>query len=147
MPSAPVESTKPVPVRSVKTSPLTVKFCPVVTVSPPAKVLVPPKVWALVLTKPTFVASAVCRTRLLPLITAPLALLVCESIVPILLTPVSTLTDTHAVPFQMKPCETPVAIEMPPITKLVEPILLINTTRPDVVTVGGGKLNDWPAVV
>jgi len=42
----------------------------------PVKVLLPAKDWELVLTRPTLVASAVCKKILEPLITAPLAALV-----------------------------------------------------------------------
>ena len=64
---------KPVPAPLMSTSPL--------------KVLVPAKVWAPVLTRPTLVPSAVCRIRLLPEMTAPSALLGWESIVPMVSTP------------------------------------------------------------
>ena len=55
-------------------------------------------------TSPGLVASADCRTKLVPVMTAPLALLVWVSMVPIVLTPdppVPVPKATQAAPFQM----------------------------------------------
>ena len=49
-------------------------------------VLAPANVCVPVDTRPTLVASAVCKYRLVPDITAPFALLVCESMVPTVFT-------------------------------------------------------------
>src|SRR5665213_2640403 len=46
------------------------------------KVLAPPNDWVVAVTRPTLVPSALCQTKLLPEITAPLALLVWESRLP-----------------------------------------------------------------
>jgi hypothetical protein len=55
------------------------------------KVLAPARVWTPVVTRPAKEASALCRTRLLPTMTAPLAFLDWESSTPIVVTP---LTET-----------------------------------------------------
>ena len=114
------------------------------------KVFAPPNVCAPVETNPTLVASAVCKKIALEAITAPLALLVWESIAPTEVTPLpapSMLVGVQAAPFQIYCCELPAAISTPCIEKLAIPTLETKTIRPAVAAVGAGNVRVWPAVV
>ena len=89
------------------------------------KVLAPAKVWVPVLTRPTLVASAVCRYRLEPTMTAPLALLVWVSMVPMVLTPEPPVpVAIQEVPFQMSEAAAPGAMDTPYMVKAAEATLL-----------------------
>ena len=81
--------------------------------------------------------------------TAPLAALVCESMVPILFTPVDDVpVRTQPEPFQMKLALPPAEIVLPYMVKLALPLSeLTNATRPEVAVVGAGNVKVCPAVV
>src|SRR5579884_3425185 len=117
-------------------------------VTAPLKVLAPAKVCTPVVTKPGKEASALCKYRELPAITAPLALLVCESMVPIVVTPdeLPNVSGTQLLPFHIKVADTPGERLTLPIVKLAVPTSFTYTTRPEVVLVGLGRVIFWPPV-
>ncbi len=75
----------------------------------------------------------------------------CESIAPMIFTPAPappTLVGAQTLPLYIYDCEAPLAIVTPCIIKLVEPMLLIYTTRPATVfAVGVGSVSVRPEVV
>ena len=118
-------------------APLTV--APAAPVNNELNVLAPAKVWVVVLTKPTFVASAVCKYTLVPDITAPLALLVWLSIAPTMVTPVSRPALRQAVPSHIYVADVPgTKVAVPIIKLLVALMFVIYMMRPAVVVVGLG---------
>jgi hypothetical protein len=103
-----------------------VTVMPALPVSKELKVLAPASVWAPVETMPAKEASAVCRTRELPTMTAPLVDLVWESRVPMEVTPEPEPPATSPITRHRLEAESYISvIELPTVIEILAPVPVV----------------------